>query len=156
MRGQQEEINLQKEAISQQQEEINVQKEAISLQQKQISEGMSKLSNVSTQLSAQLNTLDEESKHIETGIVWFDGNTGWQYGSWGRRWVTAKFARPYTTIPLAISTVDIFKTRTDKAYVRFEVYVSDLNTTHITLRAWKQNDDGDSKYLRARWITFVQ
>ena len=119
-------------------------------------EDINNLSNVCTQLSAQLNTIDEERKHIETGVMIFDGTTGWQYGSSGRRWVTQEFKRPYSRIPLATTSVDIFKTKTDKAYVRFEARVWELNTTHITVVAWKQEDDGDSRYLRARWTTFPQ
>ena len=118
-----------------------------------------KIDNLPTQggsvTKKQFEDLKVKLNHVEKG--WLTTPVGdWdkEDGTWGHKYATAKFQKPYTTRPNAFISIYYWGQETDKNFVAISANLETVNTTHLVVDFFKYPYVAKQPFLGVNWITF--
>ena len=97
----------------------------------------------------------QKVSHVEQGYIDCGGRSGWSLGdgTYGSKYRTSKFSRPYASTPLVFTSLRQWMMKTDKSYVGIYTSVSSVNTTHVTVRCYTPGYDGEIHSMWVNWIS---
>ena len=127
------------------------QKENIKTQQAEIDRLTEEVNDVTREVS--------ELDHIETGLVVCSNSDEWteDIAGWPNKFITKQFSRPFTSEPATFSSIRDWATpNIDAKYHRIGAYVSQVNTTHITVRCYKNVIDSLVYSFYINWMAMAQ
>jgi len=102
-----------------------------------------------------------ELDHIEAGNVVCSPSSEWNetIKGWPDKYITKQFSRPFTSEPATFSSIRDWATYNhgpDTNSHRIGAYVSQVNTTHITVRCYKAYTDSPIFSFYVNWIAMAQ
>ena len=108
-------------------------------------------------MKTQQTEIDSLKKgHIEKGFAECGSSGKWssENPDWPKMLITIPFSRPYASPPETISSIRDYGTVTKGDYIRIGAFVSQVNTTHITVKCYKHRDDNYIFSFSVNWIAF--
>jgi len=171
----QEEVNTKQEEVNSEQEVVNTKQEEVNTKQEEVnSEVQDQLDEVVEDIKTQQTAIDSltegvievtkevaELDHIETGLVACSGSDQWTEGKkdWPEKTITRQFSRPFANQPATFSSIRDWatvNTGEESKFHRIGAYVSQVNTTHITVKCFIHKLDSLVYSFLVNWMAMAQ